>query len=114
MVTGGMDQEFMERLHETVMKHLAEPDLNIETLTTELGTSKSTLYRKVTANTGLNINEYIRVSRLKKAAEMLSSQKYRISEVAYMTGFSSPSYFATCFQKQFNVSPSAFVKGLKG
>ena len=114
MVTGGMDQEFMERLHETVMKHLAEPDLNIETLTSELGTSKSTLYRKVTANTGLNINEYIRVSRLKKAAEMLSSQKYRISEVAYMTGFSSPSYFATCFQKQFNVSPSSFVKGLKG
>ncbi|MBR3096773.1 MAG: response regulator, partial [Bacteroidales bacterium] len=114
MVTGGMDQEFMERLHETVMKHLSEPDLNIETLTSELGTSKSTLYRKVTANTGLNINEYIRVSRLKKAAEMLSSQKYRISEVAYMTGFSSPSYFATCFQKQFNVSPSTFVKGLKG
>ena len=45
---------------------------------------------------------------------MLSSQQYRISEVAYLTGFSSPSYFATCFQKQFNVSPSAFVKGLKG
>ena len=114
VVTGGMDQEFMESLHDTVMKHLAEPDLNIETLTSELGTSKSTLYRKVTANTGLNINEYIRVCRLKKAAEMLSSQKYRISEVAYMTGFSSPSYFATCFQKQFNVSPSAFLKGLKG
>ncbi len=114
VVTGGMDQEFMEHLHETVMKHLAEPDLNIETLTTELGTSKSTLYRKVTANTGLNINEYIRVCRLKKAAEMLSTQKYRISEVAYMTGFSSPSYFATCFQKQFNVSPSSFLKNLKG
>ena len=114
MVTGGMDKEFMDRLHDIVMKHLAEPDLNIETLTNELGTSKSTLYRKVTANTGLNINEYIRVSRLKKAAEMLSSQKYRISEVAYMTGFSSPSYFATCFQKQFNVSPSAFLKNLKG
>ena len=114
VVTGGMDQEFMEHLHAVVMKHLSEPDLNIETLTGELGTSKSTLYRKVTANTGLNINEYIRVSRLKQAAEMLSSQKYRISEVAYMTGFSSPSYFATCFQKQFNVSPSTFLKGLKG
>jgi len=113
VVTGGMDQEFMERLHSTVMEHLSEPDLNIEALTTELGTSKSTLYRKVTANTGLNINEYIRVCRLKKAAEMLSTQKYRINEVAYQTGFSSPSYFATCFQKQFNVSPSSFLKGLK-
>ena len=113
VVTGELDHDFMERLHEVVMQHLSEPDLNIETLTQELGTSKSTLYRKVRANLGLNINEYIRVCRLKKAAEMLASQKYRINEVAYQTGFSSPSYFATCFQKQFNISPSNFLKGLK-
>ena len=113
MVTGGMDQEFMEKLHGVVMKHLSEPDLGIETLTTELGASKSTLYRKVTAGTGLNVNEYIRVCRLKQAAEMLASRRYRVSEVAYLTGFSSPSYFATCFQKQFNMTPSAFVKNLK-
>jgi len=113
VVTGELDHDFMEHLHEVVMNHLSEPDLNIETLTQELGTSKSTLYRKVRSNLGLNINEYIRVCRLKKAAEMLASQKYRINEVAYQTGFSSPSYFATCFQKQFNVSPSSFLKGLK-
>ena len=109
-----VDEEFMEKLHGIVMKHMAEQDLSIETLTSLIGTSKSTLYRKVKANTGLNINEYIRLCRLKQAAEMLSSQKYRINEVAYMVGFSSPSYFATSFQKQFNISPSAFVKSLKG
>ncbi|MBR1569569.1 MAG: response regulator [Bacteroidales bacterium] len=114
VVTGELDHDFMERLRGIVMEHLSEPDLNIETLTSELGTSKSTLYRKVRANMGLNINEYIRVCRLKKAAEMLSSQKYRVNEVAYQTGFSSPSYFATCFQKQFNVSPSSFIRNLKG
>ncbi len=108
-----VDEEFMEKLHGIVMKHMAEQDLSIETLTSLIGTSKSTLYRKVKANTGLNINEYIRLCRLKQAAEMLSSQKYRINEVAYMVGFSSPSYFATSFQKQFNISPSAFVKNLK-
>ena len=108
-----IDEEFMEKLHGIVMKHMAEQDLSIETLTGLIGTSKSTLYRKVKANTGLNINEYIRLCRLKQAAEMLSSQKYRINEVAYMVGFSSPSYFATSFQKQFNISPSAFVKNLK-
>lgn len=68
--------------------------------------------RTIQANTGLSINEYIRVCRLKQAAELLSSQKYKINEVAFMTGFSSPSYFATCFQKQFNLSPSEFVKNL--
>ncbi len=114
VVTGEADREFMDKLHETIMSYLSDTDLNIETLTTEMGTSKSTLYRKVTANTGLNINEYIRVCRLKKAAELLSTRKYRISEVAYQTGFSSPSYFATCFQKQFNISPSAFMKSLQG
>ncbi|MCR4569254.1 MAG: response regulator, partial [Bacteroidales bacterium] len=57
VVTGELDHDFMERLHEVVMRHLSEPDLNIETLTQELGTSKSTLYRKVRANLGLNINE---------------------------------------------------------
>lgn len=108
-----VDEEFMNRLHNEVMSHLSEQDLNIESLTTILGTSKSTLYRKIKANTGLNINEYIRLCRLKQAAEMLSSQKYRINEVAYLVGFSSPSYFTTSFQKQFNISPSAFVKQLK-
>ncbi len=107
-----VDEEYMEKLHDFIMTHIAEADLNIENLTTQLGTSKSSLYRKLKANTGLSINEYIRVCRLKQAAELLSSQKYKINEVAFMTGFSSPSYFATCFQKQFNLSPSEFVKGL--
>ncbi len=111
VVTGDLDHDFMERLHQVVMQHLSNPDLGTDTLAQELGVGKSTLYWKVRANLGLNIDEYIRVCRLKKAAEMLSTQRYRINEVAYQTGFSSPSYFATCFQKQFNVAPSAFLKG---
>ena len=95
------------------MQHISEPDLSIDTLTNILGTSKSTLYRKVKANTDLNINEYVRLCRLKQAAELLSSQQYRINEVAFLVGFSSSSYFATSFQKQFNISPSQFVKNLK-
>jgi len=109
-----VENAFMEKLHSTVMKHLADQYLGMEVLTDLLGTSKTTLYRKIKANTGLNTNEYIRLCRLKKAADMLSSQEYRINEVAYLTGFSSPSYFATSFQKQFNISPSAFVKNIKG
>ena len=107
-----VDESYMEKVHEFIMEHIAEPDLNIENLTLQLGTSKSSLYRKLKANTGLSINEYIRLCRLKQAAELLSSQKYKVNEVAFMTGFSSPSYFATCFLKQFNITPSEFVKNL--
>ena len=112
VTTNKVDQEYMDKVHEFIMKHISEPDLNIESLTTQIGTSKSSLYRKLKANTGLSINEYIRVCRLKQAAELLSSQKYKINEVAFMTGFSSPSYFATCFMKQFDITPSEFVKNL--
>ena len=107
-----VDESYMSKVHDFIMKHIAEPDLNIENLTMQIGTSKSSLYRKLKANTGLGINEYIRLCRLKQAAELLSSQQYKINEVAFMTGFSSPSYFATCFLKQFNITPSEFVKNL--
>lgn len=113
-VVNRIDQDFMNELHNTVMENIADQELNIESLTTLMHTSKSTLYRKVKANTGLNINEYIKICRLKKAAELLATNKHRINEVAYLTGFSSPSYFTTSFQKQFKISPSAFVKKLGG
>lgn len=109
-----VDKEYMDQLHDVILNHLSDHNLNVDLITEKLGSSKSTIYRKVKANTGLNINEYIRVCRLKQAAEMLSSMKYRVNEVAYLVGFSSPSYFATSFQKQFDVSPSNFVKKLGG
>lgn len=112
-VVNNIDKDFMDKLHDAVMSNIADQELDIEKLVRIMVTSKSTLYRKVKANTGVNINEYIRICRLKKAAEMLATQKYRINEVAYLTGFSSPSYFATSFQKQFHQSPSTFIKNIK-
>lgn len=114
VTVSNVDQKYMDKLHEVIINNLSDHNLNVDTLADMLSTSKSTLYRKVKGNTGLNINEYIRVCRLKQAAEMLASQKYRVNEVADLVGFSSPSYFATSFQKQFNISPSNFVKQLRG
>jgi signal transduction histidine kinase/DNA-binding response OmpR family regulator/streptogramin lyase len=107
-----VDESFMERMHKIIMDNLAENNLSLDELASRMNVSSSTLYRKVKANTGMNVNEYIRVCRLKRAAELLATKQYRINEVADMLGFSSSSYFAANFQKQFNVSPSAFVKSL--
>ena len=103
----------MENLNSEIMSRISDSELGVEDLGSALGMSKSTLFRKVKANTNLNINEYIRLVRLKRAAELLSEGKYRINEVAYLVGFSSPSYFASKFQKQFNLSPSEFAKKVK-
>lgn len=113
-ITGNkIDQQFMVSLREIIIEHMSDENLDVEMLTTLMHTSTSTLYRKVKANTGLKVNEYIKICRLKKAAELLAQGSYKINEVAYLTGFSSASYFATSFLKQFNISPSNFVKSIK-
>jgi signal transduction histidine kinase/DNA-binding response OmpR family regulator len=107
------DEEFLRKLHSTLMDNISENDLSVEKIADLMGISISTLYRKVKALTDLNSVEYIRLARLKKAAELLSEGNYRINEISYLVGFSSPSYFATSFQKQFGISPSQFIRKLK-
>lgn len=110
--TNRMDEELMSRLHSLILDRMAENTLSLDELSSALNISNSTLFRKVKANTGMNVNEYIRLCRLKRAAELLASRQYRVNEVADMVGFSSSSYFAANFQKQFNISPSAFLRSL--
>jgi signal transduction histidine kinase/DNA-binding response OmpR family regulator len=107
------DEEFLRKLHTTLMDNISENDLSVERIAGFMGISISTLYRKVKALTDLNSVEYIRLTRLKKAAELLSEGNYRINEISYLVGFSSPSYFATSFQKQFGISPSQFIRKQK-
>lgn len=107
------DEDFLKKLNSVLMDNISEHDLSVEKISAIMGISVSTLYRKVKALTDLNSVEYIRLTRLKKAAELLSDGNFRISEISYLVGFSSPSYFATSFQKQFGISPSQFSRKLK-
>lgn len=109
-LASSQDEDFMKKLYDYVMKNISNQELSVLDLADNMNASRSTLFRKVKANTGLNINEYIRVCRLKKAAELLSEQKYHTKEVAYMVGFTSLSYFTKSFKKQFNISPSSLLK----
>lgn len=105
-----VEQDFINKLHDYIIEHISETELTIGVLADVMNVSKPTLARKIKAATGLTMNEYVRLCRLKLAAEMLAENKYRINEVAYLVGYSSPSYFAQCFQKQFNKLPSDFIK----
>ncbi len=107
------DEDFLKKLNSTLLDNIAETDLSVEKISEIMGISISTLYRKVKALTDLNSVEYIRLTRLKKAAELLAEGNFRINEISYLVGFSSPSYFATSFQKQFGISPSQFARKIK-
>lgn len=87
-----------------------ETDLKVEEFSIQLGISKSQLYRKMIALFGISPNSFLKNYRLNKAKELLSRQVKNISEIAFETGFSSPSYFSKCFLKKFGIKPSDFFE----
>lgn len=109
-VTGSTEQELMDRLHDIVVEHIGDTEMTTTELAEYMKIPRKVLIQKLKANTGLSISEYIRVCRLKKAAELLAENKYMIKEVAYYVGYTSSSYFAKHFTAQFGVSPSEFIQ----
>lgn len=105
-----VELDFINSLHSFIIDHISESDLSLDRLAEAMAVSRATLTRKVKTDTGMTVNEYVRLCRLKKAAELLAENNYRINEVAYLVGFSSPSYFTLNFQKQFGQLPSEFTK----
>ena len=102
--------EFLERLNETILENMGNEDLDIELLARLLNMSRATLYRKIKAISDLSPIEFINMIRLKKAAILLAEGSYKIYEVASMTGFSSQSNFTRNFNKQFQRTPSDYLR----
>lgn len=101
-----LDEEFMQRLHDMVETQLANSDFSVNDLCKEMAMGRSTLFSKLKSITGHSPNDIIRMIRLNKAKELLTSHAFTVSEVAARVGFADPKYFSTCFKKQFGTSPS--------
>lgn len=104
------DNEFLEALNKLIEDNMASPDLNVAFLAEQIGISRSSLFSKLKALVNMTPNEMIQVVKLKRSAHLLLEGRYRVSEVGYMVGFSSPSYFTKCFVRQFGVKPGEFVE----
>ena len=103
------DETFLERLNETIHNNLEDEELDVEKIARIMNTSKPTLYRKIKSISDLTPNELINISRLKKAAELLSEGNYKIYEVADLVGYHSQNNFGRNFLKQFGMTPSEYV-----
>ncbi|ASV29567.1 hybrid sensor histidine kinase/response regulator transcription factor [Maribacter cobaltidurans] len=104
--TTDMDKSFMQKVLDHLNKNIDKSDLNVEHLADDMHLSRSQLYRKIKAMTGLTPNELIRKVRLEKAKKMIENGSESIAEVGFKVGFSSPSYFSRCFKSEFGVLPT--------
>ena len=107
------DEEFVMRLMDHAEKSWGDVDLKVDDLNKEMGFSKAQLYRKMVGLTGRSPNAFIADYRLDAALSLLKKGSGNVSQIAYETGFSSPSYFAKCFQKRFGMSPTDYLAMMK-
>lgn len=104
------DSELMKRLMLFIETNFQDSTLSIDSIATELGLSKSTLYRKLKAITGSSAMDILQVYRLKRAYELLQKSDLNVSEIAYAVGYTDPGYFGSRFKEHYNISPSAISK----
>ncbi|WP_027125461.1 hybrid sensor histidine kinase/response regulator transcription factor [Gelidibacter mesophilus] len=103
-----VDDLFIENIVTYIHDKISEPDFSIHSLAEKHHITTDQLYRKIKALTGLSTNHFIRLIRLKFAADLLAQKKYTIGEVVFMSGFNNASYFSRCFKNEFGVSPSDY------
>lgn len=107
------DKKFMDKVINIITENIADEKFNVESMADTFCMSRSSLLRKIKILFNLSPIELIRTIRLKKAAELIQENKYRIGDVCFMVGINSSSYFSKLFFKQFGISPKEFEKQCK-
>ncbi|HEX2606856.1 MAG TPA: nickel-binding protein [Flavisolibacter sp.] len=106
------DVTILTQLMDVLESKGLEADFQLDAFCQMMAMSQSQLYRKITQLTGFTPNTLLNEFRLQKAKELLQKKHYSISDVSFMTGFTSPSYFTKCFKKKFGLLPLAYVEHL--
>ena len=104
--TNVADSLFISRFREVVEQNLADSNISVEDLATQMNLSRVQLYRKVKAISGSSPVELLRTARLNRGYQLLITTDKTVSEIAYEVGFTAPSYFTKCFKEEFGLSPS--------
>lgn len=107
-VLSPQDNAFMSELYDLMENEMSNTELDVNHLTERFHISRTKFYYKVKGLTGTSPSTFFKTYKLNRAAELLKDGKYTISEIADMTGFSTPSIFTTNFKKQFGVPPSEY------
>lgn len=105
-----VDEKFVQKLLNIMEKHHTDPEFDVETLSKEIGMSRTNLYRKLKAIINQHPTEFIQSFRLKKAVMLFKCHSGNISEVAYSLGFNSLTYFTRIFKKHYGITPTEYAQ----
>jgi YesN/AraC family two-component response regulator len=113
LVHSNADKQFLEELIRIIEIHLVNPEMDVEYICTQIGMSKTKLYQKIKKINDQSIGEFIRTVRFKKAAQLMTTEDIPLSEVMYLVGIQTQSYFTKAFKNEFGKTPTQFLKDLR-
>lgn len=102
------DKAFMNHLYELMETELANPEINVTAIAEKMQMSRTKFYHKIKGLTSEQPNAFFKKYKLNKAAELIISGNYNITEISEMTGFASLAHFSKSFKKHFNCNPSEY------
>lgn len=108
--TQSHNTKLMNRIMFVINQNISNPDLNVEMISKEVGISRVHLYRKLKELTNQSTRDFIRNIRLREAAVLLSENKYNVTEVASLTGFTSITLFSGSFKELYGMTPSEYAE----
>ena len=109
MKVNSAESKFVEKIIADIKENLDNSNYSVEDLSRSIGMSRVHLNRKLKETLNVSPSLLIKSIRLKQAAYLLINNKVNVSEVAYMVGFSTHSYFSSSFREYFGMTPKEFV-----
>lgn len=97
-------RERVARTKELLARDLVNPP-SLEQIGQEVGCSPFYLSRSFSREVGLTIPQYLRKLRMERAAELLRSGRYNVTEAALEVGYSSLSHFSKAFCETIGCCP---------
>jgi len=112
MKSNSIKETLVDKLSIEIESNLNNDQFGVDSLAQAVGMSRSSLHRKLNKTLGISTSQFIREYRLKRSLEILTSEDITASETAYRVGFSSPTYFNTCFHNYFGYTPGEAKSGI--
>lgn len=103
-----IDRKFMDKLMELMEKNMDNGNLVVDDFVRDLAVSRSVLFKKLKMLTGFSPIEFIKEMRIKRAAQLIETGEFNMSQISYMIGINDPRYFSKCFKQKFNMTPTEY------
>lgn len=102
------DEKLLARLMEVMEENMDNSDFAVDDLVAGVGLGRSVFFKKIKSLTGLAPVEFIREVRIKRAAQLIETGQFTISQVTYMVGNNDPRYFSRIFKQRYGLTPKEY------